>query len=1204
MKRLLLILLLSSSGLLFGQATTAPSTTNAVPYYANPGNVQGVAGPTSPNGVPQVLTSTPSGGNPGVPAWVPIGTLLNSQIQVTPSSLTYPGTPVGGSSLVQSVTVTNVGTPLIVFSGITVTGDYSQTNTCGASLAQGVSCTVSVTFSPTVAGSRTGTLSIADHVSGSPQTVSLSGTGLSSPTLSSLALTPSNPTVTIPNTQQFTATCTPSAGPTYNCTPQMVWNDTGGGGGSPWTLVNSSISHASYLTSLTNGNKTCGSVPNTIHNLLKVRILEYNATAVSPTVTDTPNGGSTNTWDLTTVVSNNGLSYQLYEGYAINSATGPNTISVSAAVSYLQIECEEWSGNDTTLATVLDTQGGQSGSTAAMSSGNITTAGTFDLMDGTFLDTRATGGSMVIGNGFGQVFTSNSLSLGEYLTGLSAGTYSASGTDPGSTYNWIGMADAYMGTGSSPFSTVTQTGLLTAQSAGTSALVAQGGTPTVPTPNRASSFLSTCSATCTSAVLLPNPQFSGDSNFVSISWGAATGTVTSVADSCGNSYSAAGTVEAANSLSTVLYFASPILPCASNSITVAMGQTTSHLGIAAEEIFGTVASSIQDGSAVNSTGSSGPATGSITPGNTNDVIVGSIGVASGQTVNSTSPPFVIDTTSPGGSALIRAPSFSTNATASSSVLSGGGYVQQLAAFQVVAGSTSPVIANTVVTNVYYLSPSNGSPFGNDSNACTIGAPCLTFARVFALEQSNGVGASGTQIFLLNGTYGVATGTGFLNANCAIGGGNLTSGTGGSAQVTIQALNERQAWIKGDGSTPPLQVQNCSYITIRGLQVSDSNNASLSESYTFGVVNSSHITIVRNIVHHTNQLVNEHALGLQGTCNSLVQENEVYYYHRHAFIDYQNNCTATNGNEWQRNYSNARGWGSGSTVGNGVGFMQYGAQYGIEENNISENNAPGAGMDTEAITGGSNVTHSSFLGSVSLKDNQGIAGTPHQSGTCPSNGTYTNDVVVTPLEILWEARGVQSFTFTNISGFQSSTGIVNYFEDSANFSGCTPSVTITNSDILNGGSVTGYNNALDGSCTPGSCTLGTLTLNYDGYFGSGSYSASATVTNQFSTNPALGSCLLWVPTASPAKGVGLGGADIGADVLYEYNSGTLGSTALWSTAAQCKIIGGVQQADCPVGAGALVAGLNDQAGASYGDVGNRLNVNKAGCGYPTGYTPAP
>jgi len=58
-----------------------------------------------------------------------------------------------------------------------VTGDFAQTNTCGASLAALESCTIKVTSKPTVAGTRTGNLQLRDNANNNPQLVTLSGKG-------------------------------------------------------------------------------------------------------------------------------------------------------------------------------------------------------------------------------------------------------------------------------------------------------------------------------------------------------------------------------------------------------------------------------------------------------------------------------------------------------------------------------------------------------------------------------------------------------------------------------------------------------------------------------------------------------------------------------------------------------------------------------------------------------------------------------------------------------------------------------------------------------------------------------------------------------------------------------------------------------------------------------------------------------------------
>src|SRR5207247_1127716 len=75
------------------------------------------------------------------------------------------------------VTLTNTGGAALRISAITATGDFTQTNNCGSAVASGAHCAINVTFTPAAAGTRTGTLSITDNASGSPQSVSLTGVG-------------------------------------------------------------------------------------------------------------------------------------------------------------------------------------------------------------------------------------------------------------------------------------------------------------------------------------------------------------------------------------------------------------------------------------------------------------------------------------------------------------------------------------------------------------------------------------------------------------------------------------------------------------------------------------------------------------------------------------------------------------------------------------------------------------------------------------------------------------------------------------------------------------------------------------------------------------------------------------------------------------------------------------------------------------------
>jgi hypothetical protein len=110
------------------------------------------------------------------------GTGAASAAVVSPASLTFPVTLVRNLTAAQTVTLSNPGTWPLTISGITVTGatpaPFVMSRTCGATLAAGSSCTMSVVFAPTSAGNFTAAISIASDALGTPVvTVPMTGTG-------------------------------------------------------------------------------------------------------------------------------------------------------------------------------------------------------------------------------------------------------------------------------------------------------------------------------------------------------------------------------------------------------------------------------------------------------------------------------------------------------------------------------------------------------------------------------------------------------------------------------------------------------------------------------------------------------------------------------------------------------------------------------------------------------------------------------------------------------------------------------------------------------------------------------------------------------------------------------------------------------------------------------------------------------------------
>lgn len=96
---------------------------------------------------------------------------------LSPDSLTFGPVNVGSTTAAQTISVSNVGSTALEITGISTTADFAETTNCSTSLASAATCTISVTFTPAVAGETTGTLTFSYSGAGSPQSVPLYGTG-------------------------------------------------------------------------------------------------------------------------------------------------------------------------------------------------------------------------------------------------------------------------------------------------------------------------------------------------------------------------------------------------------------------------------------------------------------------------------------------------------------------------------------------------------------------------------------------------------------------------------------------------------------------------------------------------------------------------------------------------------------------------------------------------------------------------------------------------------------------------------------------------------------------------------------------------------------------------------------------------------------------------------------------------------------------
>jgi phosphatidylethanolamine-binding protein (PEBP) family uncharacterized protein len=116
-----------------------------------------------------------------------------SLVSLSPTSLAFGNQSVGTTSTAQTLTLSNTGTATLSITSLALMGtnasDFAQTNTCGSSVAGGANCTISVRFTPAASGTRSAAVTLTDNATGSPQKVSLSGTGTATSALVSLSPT-------------------------------------------------------------------------------------------------------------------------------------------------------------------------------------------------------------------------------------------------------------------------------------------------------------------------------------------------------------------------------------------------------------------------------------------------------------------------------------------------------------------------------------------------------------------------------------------------------------------------------------------------------------------------------------------------------------------------------------------------------------------------------------------------------------------------------------------------------------------------------------------------------------------------------------------------------------------------------------------------------------------------------------------------------
>jgi hypothetical protein len=186
-----------------------------------------------------------------------------SNVVLSPNTVNFGNDPVGVLSGITTITLINntastltLGNPALTISADFVVNKGKTTCTNGLQVAVSGTCAIGVQFKPTVIGYRTGTLSVADSDTTSPQTVALSGIGIS------IGFTPGNinfgtvthgqcssyDTVTIANSGPATVTFTGSDIVGANSPDFQEANSTCGSSLTPGTNCNILVRFCPTLT--------------------------------------------------------------------------------------------------------------------------------------------------------------------------------------------------------------------------------------------------------------------------------------------------------------------------------------------------------------------------------------------------------------------------------------------------------------------------------------------------------------------------------------------------------------------------------------------------------------------------------------------------------------------------------------------------------------------------------------------------------------------------------------------------------------------------------------------------------------------------------------------------------------------------------------------------------------------------------------------
>ncbi|MBW2732101.1 MAG: right-handed parallel beta-helix repeat-containing protein [Deltaproteobacteria bacterium] len=480
-----------------------------------------------------------------------------------------------------------------------------------------------------------------------------------------------------------------------------------------------------------------------------------------------------------------------------------------------------------------------------------------------------------------------------------------------------------------------------------------------------------------------------------------------------------------------------------------------------------------------------------------------------------------------------------------------------------------------------------SPSGSDRNPGTQERPWKTWSH--ALSKLG----PGDTLVALAGVYGVSTATGALQVNCSAGGttcagGPCLNGTS-SAPITVMSYPERGAFLQGEvGAADRLiYLKDCSHWILAGLRVEGVDDADAGGYAVVQVRDCDNVTLKRMLGARANRYFNSSVFAIEYSTNVLVEECEAYDFHRAAVSLYRASEITV-----RRNYFNARLRPnlSGGHVSycyspgidaNSRGVYMFGASKSTIENNVAEElcvgfsiSPSGAMGDDNKIAG--NMVLGTFRTGYSLSSDCNDASPCTDPARIAERNHYLDNVAT---------GGVMGYYFRGAIGTQlEHASAINYsgagyrFDEVPENAGLASTVAISTALAVTSTGEEGFVVIAQKTWSLRDCNAyGNQTSDYRT---SGPVGASY--------DPQLGGCLVYIPAGTPGKAAVADGSDVGANIVFRTEDGTLTGEKLW---------------DASTGAfpcGVPVPGLSDDTGfpdSACVNVHHRLHVGTSGCPIP-------